>query len=194
MWEITPTNSIKTAKHDTVLYQSSSISRIPDKLFLHQGEIPEGTDIQLEELDQGLEHPLSFRVPLQQSFSTSFTFFTTLCKINKRWSTLSVKLYRYWTQSTFNKHTIHALRLPKSSSYPPNQVYWDYSLLPADTYTFIQHTDKQSHIVWHLLPVSSHCALGGTKVVKDGKLTVDGPLQQCNKTPPHHQDYPPTAG
>lgn len=56
---------------------------VPDELFLHQRQVPEGTDIQLEELDKGLQHLLSLRVPLQESFSASFAFFTTLCKTDK---------------------------------------------------------------------------------------------------------------
>ncbi len=67
-----------------LLYLCQELLRVPDKLFLHQGEVPEGTDIQLEELDKGLQHLLSLRVPLQQSFSASLSLFTTLCKTNKR--------------------------------------------------------------------------------------------------------------
>lgn len=54
---------------------------LPDKFFLHQGEGPEGTDIQLEELNEGQQHPLSLTVPLQESLSTRFALFTSLFPI-----------------------------------------------------------------------------------------------------------------
>lgn len=65
-----------------ILYftHSSSDIRVPDELLLHQREIPEGPDIQLEELDKGLQYLLSLQVPRQQSFTTRFAFFTSLSK------------------------------------------------------------------------------------------------------------------
>lgn len=67
----------------TKLEQLSAFSRPPDELFLHQGETPEGPEIQLEELDKRLQRFFSFTVPLEQSFATSFAFFPTLCKPEK---------------------------------------------------------------------------------------------------------------
>ena len=67
----------------------------------------------------------------------------------------------------------------KSSSYPPNQLFWDYSLLQTDT-----------HTLFDISCLSHPITLGGSGVKEGDRFTFDGPLQQCSKTPLHFQDYP----
>lgn len=72
--------TVDELNYDSQVY-CPELATVPGELFLYQGEVPQWTDIQLEQLDKSLQHLLSLRVPLQQTLSTSFALFATLCKM-----------------------------------------------------------------------------------------------------------------
>ena len=123
----------------------SCVGRAPDELFLHQGQAPEGADIQLEKLYQSLQHRLPLRVPLRQTLSTLALF---ACLQVKYIQMLHTRDMLFSTFSTL-VHTKGYIFLHLPSDYQRIIIIFAFKrpstetcFLPPDTYTFKNNSHK----------------------------------------------------